>query len=415
MISSQDSVLGQLPQKPIRRRVFHLRAFTRFALLITVGLIQTGSLVGQSPQPFSPSRHGIETGYGRGRGVTFAKSLNGTSVLEAFFRRNGHQVDSARRLTPKLNDYETIFWFPNRMSPPGDEPVERLNQWLRDRPNRTLIYVGRDYDARLPYWSKLRSQLAGDQAEMAQRELAAAQADQDSLRREQLEPDSCEWFRTQLGDPQQVTAVSGPWKRQYRLDSLEVATGRVQLWPNPSRFPDQDAATLWLESEAGVPLIFCEKVSTSSGDSRVIVVTNGSLLLNLPLSVPDNRVIAQCLASEISGYGDILFLHSGPEEIEVSNSDVASDVQWAWISEPPLRFIIPQFLILGVLLCFVYYPILGRPRRETSETPIRFGLHVDAVARSLSKSEDLKTAERALERFRESERTGWGQPRSNRV
>ena len=118
----------------------------------------------------------IETTYGRRSGMG-ASSVNGTRVLSEMFELAGHQVTTAGRLTPKLRERaDVIVWFPNDFEPPSKEVREWLDEWLCEwGKGRTLIYVGRDFDAARVYWNKVQAGApAGQIPELKRREGAAS-------------------------------------------------------------------------------------------------------------------------------------------------------------------------------------------------------------------------------------------------
>ena len=97
----------------------------------------------------------IETSYGHRSGMDGALSVNGTAVLAEMFERAGHSVYSRYWLSPGLwNRADCIVWFPDDFRPPNDKVRLWLEAWLADRSGRTLVYVGRDFDAAPCYWEK---------------------------------------------------------------------------------------------------------------------------------------------------------------------------------------------------------------------------------------------------------------------
>ena len=76
-----------------------------------------------------------------------AKSVNGTAVLSGMFLQAGHKVSSWHRLSPKLEKDDVIIWAPDAFGDPGKEQREWLENWLSAEDGRTLVYIGRDYDA----------------------------------------------------------------------------------------------------------------------------------------------------------------------------------------------------------------------------------------------------------------------------
>ena len=90
----------------------------------------------------------IETVYGQREGTEASTSVNGTAVFADMFTLAGHRVSSWHMLSPRLQQKaDCIVWFPNDFQPPSDDVRHWFEDWLSDKPDRTLIYVGRDFDA----------------------------------------------------------------------------------------------------------------------------------------------------------------------------------------------------------------------------------------------------------------------------
>jgi hypothetical protein len=99
-------------------------------------------------------REHIDTTYGRSSGFG-QQSVNGTAVLADMFQRAGHAVSTRSTLSPVVRrKADCVVWFPDDFSPPRAEVRAWLESWLEDpaHPGRTLIYVGRDFDAAADYW-----------------------------------------------------------------------------------------------------------------------------------------------------------------------------------------------------------------------------------------------------------------------
>ena len=80
------------------------------------------------------------------------------------FEQAGHNVYSWGTLSPRLETRaDCIVWFPDDFEPPSDEVRHWLENWLFDRPGRTLIYVGRDFDAAPWYWEKVEAGAPAEQ------------------------------------------------------------------------------------------------------------------------------------------------------------------------------------------------------------------------------------------------------------
>src|SRR5689334_3531609 len=113
-------------------------------VLILVGAILAGRRDEQLP-----------TVYGRRRGGEAGRSVNGTAVLADMFRAHGDTVTTMSRFSPRLDKYETIVWVPDDFEPPDEKHRQRLIEWLQAGNERTLVYVGRDYNAAIDYWERM--------------------------------------------------------------------------------------------------------------------------------------------------------------------------------------------------------------------------------------------------------------------
>jgi len=105
----------------------------------------------------------IDAVYGQRAGSAWT-SVNGTSVLGKMFERAGHTVFSWRMLSPRLRRRaDCIVWFPDDFHPPKEQACQWLEGWLREEPGRTLVYVGRDFDAAAWYWETIQPNAPAEQ------------------------------------------------------------------------------------------------------------------------------------------------------------------------------------------------------------------------------------------------------------
>jgi len=341
-------------------------------------------------------RDDIDTVYGQRTGNSWGSwtSVNGTRVLGKMFERAGHTVFSWRMLSPRLRRRaDCIVWFPDDFHPPSEQACEWLEGWLRDEPGRTLIYVGRDFDAATWYWETIQPNApAGQHQEILRRKLEAK-----SLFRRNLLPSSttedCKWFSAKGGNKRKVRTVQG--KPEW-LEGIDPARLRIEL--NHAIVPSDDAEVL-LESGAD-PLVTSEPI----GASRVIVVANGSFLLNLPLVNHEHRRLAGQLIDEV-GPPDrtVVFLESGPGGPFVFETDPSSGPPSAlaifhiW----PANWILLHLAVVGVILCFSRFPIFGRPRDPEPEGTSDFGRHIQALGKLLQRSGDTAHAADRLSHYQQ--------------
>ena len=169
------------------------------------------------------------------------ESVNGTAVFAEMFEAEGHRVSSWSSLSPRLDQADCIVWFPDDFQP----PVRRLSigssTWLQARPQRTLIYVGRDFDAAPWYWRKMESTAPASQRAGDRRTSAAERGFQ-----------SARQPKSRSGLP----LVSRPLRRAGR--PAHNVTGDLEWLQNidPSQMDvelnSQMSARLYMERVAGV-------------------------------------------------------------------------------------------------------------------------------------------------------------------
>ncbi len=152
----------------------------------------------------------IETRFGSRMGA----SVNGTGVLADMLENAGHQVISRSSLSPGLHETaDVIVWFPDDFQPPGRPAIGWLENWLGARAGRTVIYVGRDYDAAPAYWREIQPLPPLEQAPQVQAKRLAAEQQFDSMRMAVVDGASCSWFTQQkiAKPPLRATTFTGPW------------------------------------------------------------------------------------------------------------------------------------------------------------------------------------------------------------
>ena len=335
----------------------------------------------------------LESKYGRARGKSFSKSVNGTSVFAEMFRATGRKVQFDRRLTPRLNKYETIVWFPNRFEPPEEKTIERLEDWFSNGYGRTLIYVDRDFDSEIVYWKKAFTKAAPADREKIRRRITLIESRYESQR--ELDADSdhnrCSWFEiTKRFPPSRCESFDGPWS-----SLIDAARSDIYLTSDLSVTVSGMNGSEELLSSGGQPLI-TRLTSWQLNGGSIIIVHNGSSLLNLPLVNSENRLLAAELIDEC-GYGDVKFLESDQDGPEISNSSSSNNTLWDWASHAPLCYILPHLIWLGLIFCFVYFPIFGRAKKIASQSNTDFASHIQATAKLLSQSTDRNLARQKVD------------------
>lgn len=372
-------------RRPLRRRssfILHQLSFIIILLSLLTGC-----------------RQDLETTYGQRKGPTASSSVNGTGVLAEMFERAGHRVFSWRTLSPRLSKRaDCIVWFPDDFEPPSDEVRQWLEDWLEEAPGRTLVYVGRDFDAAAWYWQKIEPGTPKDQlAELRQRKVSAL-SDFRAARQKIPKTDDG-WFREDPTlKPREVRTLTG---KPAWLQGVDPAKVEMELHGRVMPAPDAEVV---LESE-GDMLVSVEWY----GESRLVVVANGSFLLNLPLVNHEHRKLAGQLIDVIGEpQQTVVFLESdagGPkiaEEEPAAGMPTGLEMFHLW----PTSWILLHLTVVGILLCFSRYPIFGLPRDPEAEAVSDFGKHIEALGDLLSRSGDTSYAMGRILHYRQTNAEG---------
>ena len=394
---------------PLPERVFSKWKLATCALLCSMLILQTGCY-----------DWGTEFTYGKAND----RSINGVSVFANLLRERGHSVSNKRRLSKRVNKFDTIFWAPDNPDMPPENVVAWLENWLANGNQKVLIYVGRSYDATLAYYRGKLANATPEDRDNWQRELGdvlVQQWDYGVDWRANLAPTSGSfWFESETTGGLDSSAIAGPWAEgidasatdleceillkpidDYNLaeDALpQLSTGMdpetgeyIQLDYEFTRqtFRDDELEVTELLTVDGKPFAF-EVSSQSAPGRKVIVISNGSFLLNYPLLKPENRKLASRVADNV--VGDVVVLESNWSWPKIGGAANDPALRWTWVGRAPMSYIVPHFLFWGVLYCFVFYPNFGRPKRIQFHPPKAFRSHVKAVASILGRSKEKSWA-----------------------
>ncbi len=336
----------------------------------------------------------LETGYGRREGLEAGASVNGTAVFGEMFEQAGHRVTSWHKLSPLLSKRaDVIVWFPNDFKPPTAEVRDWLEIWLHEEPGRTLIYVGRDFDAAVWYWNKVQPNVPNEQATLAKEAATYAKTHYETGRQEIPDAEDCDWFTTDTqGKPRKirgknVLAGSDPeWVKdidQTKLD-IELHCRFVPSWMADELLVSNDPKTSQRD-------VLISRIDTPLDDTRIFVVTNGSFLLNASLVNHEHRKLAGKLVDAVGPpQKTVIFLesyHGGPP---ISNNELADRPPTGfemWTTER-VGVILFHLAAVGILFCFSRWPIFGPPRELPAAASSDFGKHIEAVAQLLKRSGD---------------------------
>jgi hypothetical protein len=348
----------------------------------------------------------LPTTYGKRRGTEAVRSVNGTSVLSELFKRAGHRVTTMTRLSPKVNDFDVVVWVPNDFEPPTKEQREFLEDWLADGEGRTVVYVGRDFDAANAYWDRILPQAPPEQADEVLLRRAEARAGHEAARSKMPASQFARWFTARRDQPpRKVEKFSGDWAQGVDASQTDIHLEGVLAIPTKKDAGGQELPSEKVETllAAGSDPLVTRVTDSEWSGGQVIVVANGSLVLNYPLVNHENRKLAARLIGECGSPGRVVFIESGPGGPQVLDKEPAGgpatalDMLKVW----PLNIILLQATLLGILFCLARSPIFGRPRELRPQSPTDFGKHVAALGQLLARTKDRNYAQARLAHYRQ--------------
>lgn len=346
----------------------------------------------------------IHAEYGMRKGFFGGDSVNGTSVLADMFEQRGHKVITWRKLSPKLDKVDTIVWFPDSIKPPTEKQREWLEKWLSEKYDRTLIYVGRDYDAEIVYWESVLPNAPKGEKPKIQTRLDLAKKSLDQLRKSLPDDKDAEWFVVRSNAKRRkVNQLDGRWKWEKNIDAKKTWIELQGYFDEPTSGHYESEVLL---SSEGDPLVMKveDPYSYDWGSGKIIVVSNGSFLLNLPLVNHEHRKLAALLIDQCPQDTTVAFVESGtnsPLRIYDSDFNTQSQAWYAMLTVWPLNAVVLHIAATGIVFCFAVFPIFGRPHTIVRDDASDFGKHIDALGKLLAKTQDREYARARLAYYEE--------------
>jgi hypothetical protein len=345
----------------------------------------------------------IETEYGGRTGPMQGPSVNGTAVLADMLANAGHNIISRTSISPGLNDSaDVIIWFPDDFRVPDPKVVRWLEAWLSSGGGRTLVYVGRDFDAAVEYWRTVAPTAPPSQAAEVKLRRDEAEDEFTQARSSVLDGETCAWFTVKsLAKPRRVTTLAGPWSA-----GVDVKKADLRLY-STYQFDTGDEVLL----SDGTDTLAARRQFYSPDSwggaippNQLIVVSNGSFLLNLQLVNHEHRKLAAHLIDELPQSARVVFLESGPGGPTIRDAEPAPrppnvlEVFAIW----PLGAVLLHVAALGLVFCFARMPIFGVPRDPREVSLSDFGKHITAFGELLHLTRDRGYAQSRLDHYHQT-------------
>ena len=365
--------------------------------LVMVLLLGAVALLVMSDRPTQ-----INTEYGKRRGL-YADSVNGIAAFSRMFEDQGARVRTGTRLSPSLARSQVIVWAPNSFELPRTTEIDFFEtEWLGkdDGTQRTLVYIARDYQAALEYWRHQRDTAKGTSFIESQRQLARSQTEHAYMRSLTGIELDCEWFSMKNRNHVfHVQPTEGPWSQ---LIDADQAPWQVSCSLEPESDAETTTSRVLLGSQE-TPLIVELTDAYRWRDGRVLVLVNGAATLNLGLVNHENRKLAGQLIDYCGSPRRVTFLESGPMGLTVSKTRKKAYSGFEALTVWPINVILLHLIAAGILYCVMVYPIFGRPRELSEDSPSHFGKHIAAIQRLLELSKNREQAIARVNEYRELE------------
>ncbi|RCS52802.1 hypothetical protein DTL42_08180 [Bremerella cremea] len=377
-------------------------------LLVMLGLVLAGC---------GKQSGGLPTTYGKRSGNAGA-SVNGTKVLSEMFRSAGYWVKSYSVVSPSLLKNDVIVWVPESFEGPNYEFQQVILNWLAEKDGRTFIYIGRDFDASVQYWEEAIQKVPPEQKLDTMRQRSLAIQDFDELRNFIAEEEDYYFFKTERDAPRRVAkSLRGPWAKDIDASKTNIVL-RTRILPATTDALyegydtlDSDEPPVYAVEDIDVLLssrgeAIVTRMGSDYSDSQLILVTNGSFLLNLPLVNPEHRKLAAKLVNQCDrdSYSPetVAFLETG-DYVDIRRADDTTDATsgWEWLSKWPLNLVGLQMAWWMIVLCFALYPIFGRPKQLPAAETSDFKKHIDSVGDLLEATDDHAYAQLRLQQYQQ--------------
>ena len=353
-------------------------------LLLGLASISIGC-IGQEPE--------VDRTYGR----TYGSSINGTGAFADLLRSRGHEVRVAVRANETLADWADVLV---RFSPvPGIPDVDEgdwLDDWLKAKPGRRVVYIPHDYDAEAEFWESIRLAQPTGTDPSSLRKIEKRRDDAKSWvgdlpPRSKSAADPVEWFNvtTSSKGPEVCRTLEGPW-----AEGVDARAAGLVL--HERLRPEREENVLL--SGDGSPMAIGW---TLDNRSEVLVLANASFLLNAPLVNRARRPLAGRVVDWIGdGPRHVAFLEGRKVAVKPGDDEELSFSPFRLLQVFPFDWIGGHVLAFLGVLALSYAVRLGRASPEAPSGVERPSAHPEALGALMAKTGRVDAARFLLEAYR---------------
>lgn len=361
------------------------------------------------------------------------QSLNGYGVFYDLCLSEKARCRNVSHLSPGCKKYDCILWFCKENRLPETETLDWFEDWLQEHPGKTLAFIGRTYEADLSFWNEVRSSATeSSQSTRVRKKIREAETRfQGNFRskRFSFSPDESEtsddsWFQlTDFDSVFRTETLQGEEKFHSGIapERLEIvmyggiepqgddwnvllrANGRCEESNPEENGPETEESEERAPEEKRSEILIAEK---KIGNSRLLLVPNGSFLFNYPLINHENRKLAFRFLKELDVEKKrVLFLNAGARVPTRSATARPGNSALLLLQIWPLALIFWQLIFLGIIICFWKWPMFGKVRELPSQSTADFSTHIAAYAQLLNHPGNVHYAKEQIRQFQDSEKS----------
>ncbi len=376
---------------------------------------------------------GLSTQYGDSSGRSGKQSLNGFGALRESYKNAGFQHRDVSRLSNRVLKNDALVWTPRQFNGFSPRVTRWIDRWLAQG-DRTLVFVIPDSGSETDYWIDASKVAPPEQRLEYRRRVAKSINQRIQSRLNRNAAISNGWFAaTPLPTGHTITELNGEWVDpigtntddpasytiEYEIEPFSkskpakaaantTAGGAAAATPGTTPTPAATPAIPVIASDneiTNTPVTLQPLLQDQSGmtivaqvqskrwqGSKIIVVAGGSLLTNyaftkpLAIELADQLVLASLPPSASPPSAGFISVDAQSLPVSESKPGVPKASGWELLTTWPMSLVTVHAALLGLVICLMLLPSLGRARHIRYSVKGSFGDHLDAVAALMNRA-----------------------------